>query len=108
MYGRPTLGDHGTEAQAAISTFQWGAASLDSTVARIGALPSGTHASHTAFIASKLLMSASHTLAPSRYSLLDPTSLSNSSILASTCRVCSATSASGSEPTWPENHAIPL
>ena len=46
-----------------ISTLRSGRASLDSPHARAGACPSGTQASHTAFMASKSAMSASHTVA---------------------------------------------
>lgn len=47
-----------TAAMTAISTVKAGAASFASTVARAGALPSGTQASHTAFISAKVPISA--------------------------------------------------
>ena len=45
-------------AMTTISTVYCGAASLASTVARAGVWPGATHASHTAFISAKVLMSA--------------------------------------------------
>jgi len=56
-------------ARTMISTKYSGAAILASTVARAGVFLGSTHASHAAFISSKVRISASQTLADKRFDL---------------------------------------
>ena len=84
-----------------ISTLRPGAASLASTVARAGALPGATQASHTSFIWLQVLMSVSQMLAERIFDLSVPASARNLSILARIWAVWPFTSALGSSAVRP-------